>query len=71
MHLYDVFAVNIKTQKVRMMERGVTKNNAEAYITLAVVRRGVEKEFFAEAPAGTYDDGDIWGKDKAMEGAKL
>ena len=60
MPLYDVAAVNIKTSVVRLIDQGKTKRNAEAVVLMAVMRRGVEEEFFAVAAAGIYADGEKW-----------
>lgn len=60
---FDVLGVSLMPATkyvVRVMERGLTKENAEAYIKIAVMRRGVNEEFFAEAPAGMYHEGDEW-----------
>lgn len=57
--LLDVIEVQIRTpHTVRVMDRDMTERNAEAYINMAVFRRGVEHSFFTTAPAGTYRDGD-------------
>lgn len=56
--LFDVIAVNLETHRARVMDRGMTEANAEAYVNMAVIRRGVEKEFFKAVPAGTVADGD-------------
>ena len=58
--LYDVVAVNIATGQVRLMDTGRDKRNAEAYVKFAVMRRGVEEEFFSEVKAGMYSEGDQW-----------
>lgn len=58
--LYDVVAVNIATSIVRVMGTGKTKPNAEAYVAMAVMRRGVEVEFYSGVPVGAYVDGDKW-----------
>lgn len=58
--LFDVVAVNLKTSKIRMMAQDKTKPNAEAVVKMAVFRRGVDEEFFAECKAGEYKDGDLW-----------
>ena len=58
--LYDVVGVNIKTSVVRLIDQGNTKRNAEAVVLMAVMRRGVEEEFFAVASAGIYADGEKW-----------
>lgn len=56
--LFDVVAVNLDTSKVRILDRNKTMENAEAIVKMAVMRRGVEDEFFAECPAGKFKDGD-------------
>lgn len=58
MTTYDVVGVNLTTRKVRILERGKDSENAEAIVMMAVARRGVSEEFFAEVPAGRYQDGD-------------
>lgn len=55
---YDVVAVSQKTSKVRLIGENKTKENAEAIETMAVIRRGVDEEFFATVPAGMYKEGD-------------
>jgi hypothetical protein len=56
--LYDVVGVNYKTNTVKVYATGKTLPNAEAIVAMAVHRRGVDKEFFAECPAGKFKDGD-------------
>ena len=52
--LVDVVEVQIKApHDRRIMERGLTKENADAYIKLAVMRRGVETHFYKAVPDGT------------------
>jgi hypothetical protein len=58
--LYDVVAVTIKTGKVRFLDQGKTLKNAEAIVNFAIMRRGVDEEFYSEVPAGTYKEGDEW-----------
>jgi hypothetical protein len=49
--LVDVVEVQIKApHERRVMERGLTKENADAYIKLAVMRRGVENQFYTTQP---------------------
>ena len=57
---YDVVAVDCSTLKVRVMERNRSLRSAEATVEMAVLRRGVDREFFADVPAGDYADGDTW-----------
>jgi hypothetical protein len=64
-HMYDVVAVNIQTGRVRLMAESKDHDNAEAIVTMAVMRRGVEEEFYSKVPAGAYHEGDEWtGKGK-------
>ncbi len=67
--LFDVVAVNIKTGIVRFMAQKKTAKNAEAIVMMAVGRRGVEEEFFAEVPDGRYREGDQYGHPRAKERA--
>jgi hypothetical protein len=61
--LFDVVAVDLTTNAERVMERGLTHKNAEAYVMMAVMRRGVEDEFFKtvpqDAPPGTQADNEV------------
>ena len=56
--LYDVIAVSIDTSKVRILAEKKTLPNAEAIVSMAVMRRGVDGEYYTEVPAGKYKDGD-------------
>ena len=58
--LYDVVAVDLKWSKVRLIAQSKTKTNADAIETMAVMRRGVEDEFFSVVPHGQYKDDDTW-----------
>lgn len=60
MELFDVVAVSINDSSVRVISEGKTKENAEAIVSMAVMRRGVDGEFFADVPTGKYKDGDKW-----------
>ena len=55
---YDVIAVSLKDNSTRVISTNKSLRNAEAIRDMAVIRRGVEEEFFVEVPAGKYDDGD-------------
>jgi len=57
---YDVLAVNLKTNTVRFMAQGKTKANAEAIENMAVMRRGVDEEFFTTVISGSYSEGEKW-----------
>lgn len=56
--LYDVLAVNIKTGAVRILEKDSEGDDADAVVKMAVMRRGVEEEFFAAVNAGSHRTGD-------------
>ena len=43
---FNVVAVNIKTGERRVLERNKSERDAEAIVNMAVMRRGVEEEFF-------------------------
>lgn len=60
--LYDVVAVSLVTtlHTVRLIDRGKTLRNAEAVRDMAVIRRGVDEEFFIEVRSGAYREGDVW-----------
>ena len=58
--LYDIVGVNIKTGTVRIMAREKTHENADEFVKMAVMRRGVDEEFFSEVIHGQYEDGDKW-----------
>lgn len=57
---FDVIGVDLKTYSVRIMATDLTADNSEAYVNMAVMRRGVEEEFFTAPPAGLYKTGDKW-----------
>ena len=58
----DVVAVNLETKKVRIIAADKNERNAEAIINMAVMRRGVETEFYTTVEAGRYHDGDDLGE---------
>jgi hypothetical protein len=64
MSLYDVVAVDMKTNKVRLLAENKTERNADAVVNMAVARMGCDEELFAPVAAGKYRDGDEW---RAME----
>jgi hypothetical protein len=49
--LFNVVAVNIKTGARRIIAERKTERNAEAIVDMAVMRRGVDEEFFTTEPA--------------------
>lgn len=58
--LFNAIAINIKTNKVRIFGTNKTLRNAEAISGMAIMRRGLEEEFYAEAPSGKYKEGDSY-----------
>ena len=50
MQMFDVIAVNIETKEERTMERNKPATDADAIVTMAVYRRGVDVEFFKKVP---------------------
>lgn len=59
---FDVVAVNIDTNRVRLLATGKDKSNVEAIVSMAVMRRGVDEEFYVGVTQGKYHDGDLWNK---------
>lgn len=56
---YDVIAVTlVEPRTVRVLAHDNDGRNAEAVIDMAVLRRGVEREFYTIALHGRYRDGD-------------
>lgn len=50
--LYDVIAVNIASLKERYLASNKTAVDAQATIEMAVIRRGVDVEFYKMVPTG-------------------
>ena len=53
--LFDVVATNIKTGKKRFIAQDETEGNADAIVNMAVMRRGVDEEFFTAEQQGQGD----------------
>jgi hypothetical protein len=58
--LFDVVAVSMVTDKVRVLGSSKSKDDADAIVAAAVMRCGIESEFFCKVHAGSYQEGDIW-----------
>lgn len=58
--MFDVIAVSIRTNKVRLLATNKSAANAGAVVMMAVARRGVGDEFFLEVDHGQYKDGDSY-----------
>ena len=48
---FDVVATNLETHAERVIARGPTERNAEAVVNMAVIRRGVDVEFYKAVPS--------------------
>lgn len=60
--MFDVIAVNISTRTISLIARNKSERNAEAIVSMAVMRRGVDETFFTAVPAWSYKDGDRYGE---------
>jgi hypothetical protein len=58
--LYDVVAVDMHKNTVKLMGRKLDTRNAEANVEMYVIRRGVLSEFYVKVPHGKFKDGDIY-----------
>ena len=47
---FDVIATNVRTLERRLIASGKTERDAGAIVKFAVMRRGVEDEFFTAEP---------------------
>jgi hypothetical protein len=56
--MFDVIEIKLKPPYpvLRVMVRNLDAGNAEAFVKMAVIRRGVEDSFFKRVPAGQYND---------------
>lgn len=58
--MYDVLAVNHGTGRISIMAENKTQRNAEAIENMAIMRRGLEEDFYVTVPTGTFKEGDQW-----------
>lgn len=57
--LFDVVEIEIaRPHRVRVMDRNLNEDRADAVVSMAVMRRGVEEHFYKAVTAGKYADGD-------------
>jgi hypothetical protein len=59
-HTVRILKQNLDENKTAMLRHGRTITEPEAVIEMAVMRRGIETEFYAEVESGAYKDGDEW-----------
>ena len=62
--MFDVVAVDMETNVVRLIAENKTDKNAQAIIAFALMKRGGETEFFADVPHGKYKGGETWQVDE-------
>lgn len=53
--LFDVIAQNIKTGAKRFLDKSKSEGNADAIVRMAVMRRGVDEEFYYTVPADSEE----------------
>lgn len=53
--LWDVIAVDIKTGEHRVLEAAKAHRNAEAIMNMAIMRHGIDVEFYKLLPHGGTD----------------
>lgn len=59
MDRFDVIEVTMAApHTVRVIASDKTEDNAEAIVSMAVMRRGVQAHFFTKCAPGEYKDGD-------------
>lgn len=64
---YDVLAVNLKTNLVRLVARDETVDDAETNVGWVIRRGDIAKEFFVAVATGTYAEGEVWtGQKKSL-----
>jgi hypothetical protein len=58
---HDVLAVLIRSPNtVRILATNEDKESAEAIMKMAIMRRGVETEFYSVVTSGSYQEGQKW-----------
>lgn len=59
--MFDVLEVKVADgYPVRVIATNKDEKNAEAIVSMAVHRRGIDGQFFTIVEAGKYADGDQW-----------
>ena len=56
--LFDVVAISLQTNVVRLVAEKKSKEDADALVSMAVMQNGVDNEFFASVSAGAFRSGD-------------
>ena len=64
---FDVWSVDIETGKCELLMAGnKDARNAEAVVSMAVMRRGCETHFYATVPHGSHKSGDSLKEEQAL-----
>lgn len=58
--LFDVVAVSLDDNSILWVEKKKTLANAEAIVSMAVMRQGCDDRFFTSVPHGLYSKGDTY-----------
>lgn len=59
---FNVVAINIQTGARRLLVENHTEQDAEACVKMAIMRRGVDEEFYISEPVGQSPSAAIKGK---------
>ena len=57
--LYNVVAVNIETGEERTLAENRTERSAEAIVAMAIMRRGLDEEFYKAVPVSLPTTGGL------------
>lgn len=68
--LFDVVAVSADDSRILWVEKSNTKDDAEAIVSMAVMRQGVADRFFTLTAAGKYQKGDTYSGDSLEKEGK-
>ncbi len=55
---FDTLAVNIETSTIRFFGQDKNLQSAEAIVKMAIMRRGLDEEFYVVVPHGMYKEGE-------------
>ncbi len=62
--MFDVIQVQFESKEIRLMGENESKDEAGAILRMAVMRRGVDGQFFKVVPTGIFKDGDTYDASK-------
>jgi hypothetical protein len=58
---HDVLAIRLDDYSVRFLAENENADDAEAIMNFAIIRRGLDEEFYAIRPHGEYKAGEKFG----------